>query len=819
MYVSTNVCAEDLVIAILEDIFHDEIDLSYPTFPVPGIRSKGQARAMNSMKRYACQHLNVTCHGVLDDNNKHTNLKKLFHTKLDEARKSFQPCKQFAVPNKEESIKPLEKILVVPEEQHRYAEMIERHNMGQEDLTILKVSHTLEEQDAQKVWSKAVQKRMVIETAPSNPSALDESIISDIGFNYILDENSELHDLLYEVFEVMNAMRGSKAAKERIAIKKKNKLIEEEAKEAEEYNQREMEKYNKVMARIREQKQMRHEESLSIRFNLLEAEEERNKAIEEHNNQEKEKYRLYLQQKVAWEQSQRLSQSNLEIQAEQYRRANNNTTLFPQVSDVDILWTLYYLRECCPSDGNSPPRNRDFQRAAQMTGLRTIAHRRFFERTFLREGRWIASVLPNIHDFVYFRSRSLKLIFALENNEISFFGLTHQQVVDLIESLDLHAIFSNIVLRIRQMVVAGRCVREGWGDSNMMPIERARDIVRNRATPTADMPVPYVPKLKKIPAKMKEETIEVKIAEKLGEPNFTSRKKLKKKLIPKLLEDITEPLPSVEEIDYMALLYGLSMVTDSVIEAREKIKKIFGEFPKFRMYTFIESHRKLLTKMRPVLTAIVNDWFLGIDIRRRMEGTMNQIKLEHNYDRFFDSKKKRKEKMLQLKPRVYKLRQVVKLVENDIVNVQQKRQESLEKSNKFHAGSINDSILLKKVYTLSKQEKKNIAEGMTDEEEDLSRVFEDIKYTAEEFDEAPMFSESRGVLSRLAIRSEARKVIETIGNPCLRKVPTHMLENMFFASATLGYCPKLHVAVRDTAKTYHRTARIAFHRNTIAVRH
>jgi hypothetical protein len=812
---------EDLIISILEDIFNDEIDLSAPTLPVPGHRSKGKARRINSMKRYACEELGVSCHLVWDSNCKYTKLKALFHEKLEEVLYEYQSCKEFSVPDKTESIAPMETERVVPPEQLAYAEMIERHNMAQEDIQALKTDHTAEEKQRIKSWAQRVGQRHKLEVAPSNPGPFTEDDITKLGFSYIFDENCELHELLYDVYEMLNDVRGSVSAKERIRIKKQNEVIAEEIKQAKEYNRKELEKYERASARIREQKQMRAEEELSIRHHIMENERRRRLAIEAHNEAEKDKYREYLKKKLEYDQAVESSKQSLDQAAEAYRRANAAPTLYPTVPDLDIQYWLCYLRDCCPVSSHSFPTHNTFIQAGAKYGCRRKTHKDFFERTFTINGSWRSSVVPDISDYIYYRSKVPELIFLMETGEVSFLGLGHQQVIDRIEELGFNGLFSNIILRIRQNLIGSRCSRNGWGKDMLMPIEQARVMVANqRSVQLPEAPTFFKPYLKKVPEPLKESTIDRKVSEKLGEPNYTSRKKLNKKLIPKLIAELDEPLPTVEEIDYMALLYGLSIVTDSVKEAKNAIKRMFGDFPAFRLHTFVNSHRKMLQTMKPVLTIMVNEWFLNINIRDRPAAMLNRAAIKHNSDKLIESKRKRREAMLKLKPKVYHLREKVILIENDIVNVQQKRLDSLRVSNDFHNGHSKEGLSIKKVYSLSVQEKKQVVQDTTlVGREEYSMYFEDLESKAEFMDPAPLSTKQRGVFSRLAIREQARRVISTIGTPCLKKIPTHMLENMFFSSAKLGFCPKLHVASRETAKFYNRKARVAFCRNTKAVRH
>jgi hypothetical protein len=811
---------EDLVISILEDIFNDEIDLSAPTLPVPGHRSKGKSRLINSMKRYACNKLDVTCHLVWDSNCRHTKLKKLFDEKLDEVLFEYQSCKEFVVPDKTESIAPMETERVIPPEQVLYAEMIERHNMAQEDIQSLKTNHTTEEIQRIKSWSMRVGKRHQLEIAPSNPGPMTEEDITKLGFSYIFDENCELHELLYDVYEMLNDVRGSVAAKERIRIKKQNEILTKEIQLAKEYNQKELVKYERASARIREQRQMRNEEESSIRAEIMNNERNRRVAIEVHNNLEKEKYREYLSKKVEYERAMKTRDLGIEQAAEDYRKANAAPTLYPTVTDLDIQYWLCYLRDCCPDSTTSLPTHNTFFKVGAKYGCRRKVHKDFYERTFLINGNWRSSIVPDVSDYLYYRSKVPQLIFQMETGEVSFFGLGQQQVIDKVKELGLNILFTDIIIRIRQNIIGSRCSRNGWGRDMLMPMEQARAIVAQQITGEITEPVPYKPQLKKVPEPLKESTIDKKVSERLGEVSFTSRKKLNKKLVPKLIAELEEPLPSVEEIDYMALLYGLSIVTDSVKEAKDAIKRMFGDFPAFRLHTFVNSHRKMLQTMKPVLTIMVNEWFLNVNIRERPAAMLNRAAIKHNSDRLIESKRQRREAMLKLKPKVYHLREKVILVENDIINVQKKRLDSLKTSNDFHSGGLDPGIKIHKVYSLSVQEKKQICDQTTlVGQEEYSMYFDDMVSKAEFMDPAPRSSNKRGVFSRLAIREQARRVISTIGTPCLKKIPTHMLENMFFSSATMGFCPKLHVANRETAKFYHRKARVAFCRNTKAVRH
>jgi len=769
---------EDAAIAILETVFHEEIDLKSSTRPIPGRFNWSKANAINHMKRYVCWRLGIPCHFVRDSSLKHTGLRELIDQHLKELGDLVDWTYQdFVIPDKTEAVKPVEKQWGYDKHQESYFQHMERLNMAGEDI-----KKQLTDPDdygiiqSTKKFVEANRARLDAKYQPAETHVIDREGITSIalGYHVSLDENP-FEDLLLAVYEDLLAFRGNEEAKEYSKMRRHNMETEQTRKEALALNEARERKYRERQNRIREQKDMFQEEKDSKVNNLIWAHERQCKAIEEENAQKLANYRKELE-KIG-----KLSAENQEqsvLVAEYIANVDNwNMTM----SRLDYTVILNAMREAQIAD------RRSISKAFKKYGI-PVNFYQTYQKIFLYEGQMVSSIIPGITDYVIFRNEVMKVILDLEEDKLDPAEFkTPDDCHRVAKRMGYNKLFGNIFIRIMW-----HC--QFWRKNSDYCKPTEDDARRALGLEKKEVTVLQKPILKKPPSRPRDDTLYKKAH--LEEPSFTSRKKLKQAEVPKKYMIPYYSLPPVDEIDFFALIYCLVCVDDS--RCKNEAKRVFGDIPGFRVHNFRQRHKYFLEQYRVKFWDIYSDWQLNIDPRNKLERELKEqraIGQQRNLAKTWQSYLRTPAKKYQMKKRLIMNNQV-------LAQIAQKNVESLDESNKFHSEKKSKGLRLRR------KKKTKFLERTRDPDHCYQVTGWDVLENVVVEGQAKKVDSE--VLSRIIIRSEARKTIDRIGRACLKSVPTHMLENLFFASCTKNFVPKLDIARGRTERIYWRKARVAF---------
>jgi len=797
--------SEDLIISILEEVFQEEIDLTTLTLPREGL-SKCKCNAINYFKRYLCHKERITCHYVSNNSCKYPTLKKRIDRLWEENKREAnnQEMTTFRIPDKSEITKPFEKTTIIDPMFARHAEMVERINMEQEDHRLIFLEKCPEIEKKKGQFIESIRELKDAESAPAPTTVGKEDIIA-IAASYSFYHYDEMYELLFEMFDILNDIRGCQEAKMNCKIRYGNRKAREEIEEATSYNEKEKIKYERLINRIKEQKAMREEEEASLRFDIMSKRQDLISSIRSHNEMETNRYRRELEVLTKWKKDKSLLESSIEhpeTAVEMKEFVVRTTGLeWIHTSDLDVIAFLKIFYEGTPGRPPCPYRNSVIA-AAKKYGYPYEYAVHLYSRYFLKEEgdrkNWIQTIGNPVLDAVYFRARAARLIFLMENGDISLEGVSFAQTQAILDRHGFSPIMTNYVIRLKQ----------GIYGKNLTSVHK-RYVAKQEALLEKEFGTPPTvnrPFLKKEPEPMREATVDRLVYEKMGEAVFSSRKKLKQKIVPALVDTLDYEVPPVEEMDFMALICGLIHSVEDGQAGKLKAIEFFGGFPKFRWYSFVNRNKSLINQLRPYFTMLLNDWYLGINYKNLLQRSLKSLRVSHVQYELNRMEKKREEKIKTPKiPKPYQIFKKICLIETEADNIEKRKRESLRISNEFHSLEMQGLEL----NPVRPGQKKKAASEVVAEEEPI------MQFVEENVIRRPF---TNPVLSRFKIRQEARKVISHVGSAALRSVPTHLIENVIFATAQLKFCPKLDINKQDHHKFYKRKGRVSFARSIRPVR-
>jgi len=784
----------DIAVSVLEHFFKDEIDFTSVTRSVPGIRSCRKASAINHMKRFVAEILHLPCHEVRDSRERHSHLKEKIAKALNDALEMSPSTHMVTIPDKTNQIVPLKKVEVVEPLEEQMRQVVERRNMEAEDLRLIEREETQELRQLRETLdsNRSIQKETLNsrENLKITPKKLEKMCYSYKFSDPEIAE--EIYNLMYEMYEITLAMKGSVLAKHAQGLRKHNEETKEEREAAIAQNELWKKKYLERKALIREQRNMYHAELDSCYFKHVTNYETQLRNIETHNNNEKERYRRELKLLSEWQSKQDEEALSIERALDSY--IAEHTRSDRTVTDLDILMGLYSVRDVFGADNT----------AMVKYGTKSMGIPHCFLKNFKTPDKknFVMTTEHNISDYTFYRRDVVRLAFLIESGQVSFQGKTVPEIHQTIEDLEFYPFMGNVIIGLRWGFIASASK-----DGALQPTREEAMKKLNLGNKKKKVPKPPVvtkPDLKKAPSVPKESTIWEKVHREVPEPQYKSALKLKQKDYPKEKPHSQPYLGDVEDFDFFSLLYAVMHTHPAIGKKRATL--IFGDVPLFRYHTFREKHKFYLYKHLSFFHEIIADWQLGLDPSKKLDRIMRDTQ----YGAISESLRKKKDNFYrtysQTAPQKYRMKSKLILTEESRERVARMKQESLAISNDFHD---NKPVPSKTVYLRNTGELR----AKLSEINYLKVEKWDILDTVEE-DFLLLCAEDnleKGWKSRLVIRNEARRAIEAIGKCNMSSVPTHMLENFFFASSTKGFLPRLDISKFEKSRIYWRKARVALH--------
>jgi len=281
-------------------------------------------------------------------------------------------------------------------------------------------------------------------------------------------------------------------------------------------------------------------------------------------------------------------------------------------------------------------------------------------------------------------------------------------------------------------------------------------------------------------------------------------------------EELLE-IPGISEMDMYAIITCL--LADSNEEVMSMSKRLFGGKPNCLIWSTRKKLGDKLNKYRPVFWNILTDWILGIDPENKIAIGLAAMRVQREKEKLDDSWMK----YLAPKTVSYRFNKTFTINSHVRSEMKQRYKKSIDESNLFYDNPLK-TMNYKKVKTFTPQmseSKKNMLiskkrknNKMTVMDRYLTTgwdglnelvVLEQQPTITNEVD-SPDFE----LFNRFNIRKQAGMIIETIGTPNLRGIPTHMLENIIYSALEKGFIPKLDVCRYNMKKAYHRKSRVKF---------
>jgi len=780
----------DIAVSILEHFFEEEINFQEVTRPIPGRLTCRKASAINHMKRHVAARLGIPCHKVPNCRDKHTKLTKAIDEALDEAEALSTTHLDYVIPEKKEEIQPINITVGVSNLESQMREVVERLNMADNDFRLIETDQIEELKTLRKARDAVGTKFETL--SGKNNLKINPSSISKICYTYCPNAElaDELEDLMYEMYEIFKEIKGNERAKAATQDREYNFKTEVERNKAILQNQIWKEKYECRKQEIKEQKQMYQAEVESQYLRLLSNHEDNVSRIERHNAQEKDRYRKELNVLARWNRQQANAVQDHEAAVQKYIEEHRRTEL--TVTDLDIVQFLYSMREIIRVNRNL---RGDIKRFGTVGSGVTHAWNKQFVN---QEGNLISTRDVRVADCVHFRKESMTTILMIEEGNVTFQGLTVPELYQRCAEKEISHIVANVIIAARWMI-SGTTKNKGW---DCLTFSEAEAMLR-LTTPAMEEPRPNVtkPQLKTPPAPPNKSRLLEKAEAMTPVPKYKSALKLKQKTYPAYREISKLSLGDIEDFDYFSLLYSAMYLNPSY--GKKTAELLFGPRIPFRYYSFCNKHFELLEATRGIIWDIISDWMMNMDPTKKNLIIAVSAKKKYLHDKYIRRKAAISQSMSESQPRKYRMRTTKLLTENDRKEILQRQYNSLKKSNDFHRGNHRDGIRLKSSRPKAIKTKLKQLNYVTVKNWDL---LDDVEILG---CEPQSFETQSGWESRLRIRHEARKAVECLGRCNLNNVPTHMIENMLYASSKLGFLPKLDISRLSKGRLYWRRSRIA----------